>query len=250
MSAIVELQSVSLSYPIYSVRAQSLRNAIANLAVGGRILKDGHDIIHVSALNNVSFKLNDGDRLGIIGHNGAGKTTLLKVIAGVYEPDRGIVVCDGNISSMIDTNLGLDYALTGRENLINMGRIRGHSTKQLIQKTDEIVEFTELGAYIDLPIKTYSAGMVTRLIFGVATSLDPDILLMDEWIGAGDKGFFEKATLRLNDILHRSRVIVLASHNWGLISGLCNKLLVLDSGYQVYFGDIKGWDEGNNRPVA
>ncbi|BBF81379.1 ABC transporter ATP-binding protein [Asticcacaulis excentricus] len=245
--SLVNLAGVELTYPIYSVRAQSLRNAIANLAVGGKLLKDGHDVVNVRALSHITFSLEDGDRLGIIGHNGAGKTTLLKVLAGVYEPDHGLVDVKGKVSSMIDVNLGLDAELTGRENVINMGRIRGFSTRQLLQKLPEIVEFTELGAFIDLPLKTYSAGMMTRLIFGVATSLDPEILLMDEWIGAGDKGFFDKATQRLNDIVTRAKVIILASHNWALISGLCNKLLVLDGGAQVYFGPLEGWDEQNNR---
>lgn len=246
---VIDLHGVELAYPIYSVRAQSLRNTIANLAVGGKLLRSGQDVIHVGALNGLSFSLQDGDRLGLIGHNGAGKTTLLKVLAGVYEPDRGKVEINGRISSMIDPGLGLDLELTGRENLINMGRIRGYTTKQIITKMADIVEFTDLGHFIDLPVKTYSAGMLTRLIFGVATSHDPEILLMDEWIGAGDKYFFDKATARLNDILTRSRVIVLASHNYALIQELCNKLLVLDGGRQVYFGDIKGWDEHNNRPV-
>jgi ABC-type polysaccharide/polyol phosphate transport system ATPase subunit len=247
--SVVELRDVELAYPVYSIRAQSIRNTLANLAVGGKLLKDGHDVIHVRALNSVSFSLNDGDRLGIIGHNGAGKTTLLKVLAGVYEPDRGMVKVNGRVASMIDINLGVDPELTGRENLINMGRIRGYTTKQIIALTPEIFEFTELGEFIDLPLKTYSSGMRTRLVFGVATSLDPEILLMDEWIGAGDKAFFEKANERLNSILHRSRVIVLASHNWNLIQRMCNKLLVLNAGEQVYFGDIKGWDEKNDRPL-
>jgi len=246
---VVDLRNVDLAYPVYSIRAQSLRNTIANLAVGGKLLRNGHDVIHVSALNGITFSLHDGDRLGLIGHNGAGKTTLLKVLAGVYEPDRGRVEINGRISSMIDVNLGLDSELTGRENLINMGRIRGYTTKQILAKMPDIIDFTDLGQFIDLPVKTYSAGMLTRLIFGVATSHDPEILLMDEWIGAGDKYFFDKATARLNDILTRSRVIVLASHNYSLIQELCNKLLVLDGGRQVYFGDINGWDEVNNRPV-
>jgi lipopolysaccharide transport system ATP-binding protein len=245
---IIELHGVNLSYPIYSIRAQSLRNTLANLAVGGKLLRDGKDIIHVGALNNVTFTLKDGDRLGLIGHNGAGKTTLLKVLAGVYEPDKGNIKVSGRISSMIDINLGVDPELTGRENLINMGRIRGYTTRQIQAKMADIIEFTDLGQFIDLPLKTYSAGMVTRLIFGVATSVDPDILLMDEWIGAGDKSFFDKATARLNDILTRSRVIVLASHNYGLIESMCNKLLVLDGGSQLYFGNIEGWDIPNNRP--
>lgn len=245
---IIELNSVSLAYPIYSIRAQSLRNTIADFAVGGKLLRDGKDVIHVGALNNISFTLHDGDRLGIVGHNGAGKTTLLKVLAGVYEPDKGRVDVNGRVSSMIDIGLGVDPTLTGRENVINMGRIRGYTTKQILAKMGDIVTFTDLGQFIDLPMKTYSAGMMTRLIFGVATSMDPEVLLMDEWIGAGDKSFIDKATARLNDVLTRARVIVLASHSWSLIHEMCNKLLVMDGGNQIYFGDINGWDEANNRP--
>lgn len=250
MSTIVELQHVELSYPIYSTKAQSLRNAIANIAVGGKLLRDGHDFVHVKALDRISFTLNEGDRLGIIGHNGAGKSTLLKVLAGVYEPDRGRVHIAGRISSMIDINLGLDFELTGRENLITMGRMRGFTLKQIHQKIPGIIEFSELGQFIDLPIKTYSAGMTTRLVFAVATSLEPDILLMDEWIGAGDASFFQKAVDRLNDILQRSRVIVLASHNQQLIRDVCNKLLVLDGGQQRYFGRTDEWDFQNQTKLT
>lgn len=248
MSAIIELNGVQLAYPIYSIRAQSLRNTIANLAVGGKLLKNGNDILYVKALDDVSFRLEEGDRLGIIGHNGAGKTTLLKVLAGVYEPDQGRVEVNGRISSMIDISLGLDWNLTGRENVMNMGRTRGYTSGQIIKLLPEIVEFSDLGHFIDLPIKTYSAGMTTRLVFAVATSLDPDILLMDEWIGAGDQAFFEKATERMNNILSRSRIMVLASHNYHLINTVCNKLLVMNAGQQVYFGDIAGWDPEKNKP--
>jgi ABC-type polysaccharide/polyol phosphate transport system ATPase subunit len=251
MSTTIDLQSVSLNYPIYSTRASSLRNTIANLAVGGRLLKDGRDLIHVNALSDINFALQEGDRLGLIGHNGAGKSTLLKVLAGIYEPDSGHISVNGRISSMIDIALGLDAELTGRENILNMGRMRGFTLKEVLRRIPDIVEFSDLGQFIELPIKTFSAGMTTRLVFAVATSLDPDILLMDEWIGAGDAGFVHKAVDRLNDILVRSRVIVLASHNHALIKEICNKLLVLDGGKQVFFGDIGEWDfEEYKRKVA
>jgi lipopolysaccharide transport system ATP-binding protein len=242
MSAIIRLHGVQLAYPIYSIRANSLRNAIANLAIGGKLLKDGKDIIHVRALENINFALNEGDRLGIIGHNGAGKTTLLKVIAGVYEPDKGLVEVNGRVSSMIDIGLGLDASLTGRDNILVMGRMRGVPTKEVLAKFPEIVEFSELGGYIDLPVKSYSAGMQARLVFAVATTLQPDVLLLDEWIGAGDASFHQKATNRMNDILSQSRVMVLATHNFGMIKDVCNKLLVLNGGNQDYFGDTGGWD--------
>lgn len=249
MSAIVELNNVDLSYPIYSMRASSLRNALANIAVGGRLLKDGQDIIHVNALSKVHFSLNVGDRLGIIGHNGAGKTTLLKVIAGIYEPDSGRVSVSGRISSMIDISLGLDHTLTGRENLIRMGRLRGHSSAQVNRLIPEITEFSELGAYIDLPVKTYSSGMMMRLVFALATTLEPDILLLDEWLSAGDADFHEKAVARMNSILERARALILASHDFGMVQAICNKLLVLDGGAQVYFGDLAGWNFATHSPV-
>jgi ABC-type polysaccharide/polyol phosphate transport system ATPase subunit len=250
MSPVIDLKSVDLSYPIYSTRAKSLRNAIANIAVGGSLLKDGRDVVHVKALNQVSFTLNEGDRLGLVGHNGAGKSTLLKVLAGVYEPDRGLLQIRGRISSMIDISLGLDFDLTGRENIITMGRMRGFPVKEVLAKIPAIIDFSDLGQFIDLPIKTYSAGMTTRLVFAVATSLDPDILLMDEWIGAGDANFFQKAVDRMDEIVTRARVIVLASHNFELIRRVCNKLLVLDGGKQVYFGNTDAWDIETQKPRA
>jgi ABC-type polysaccharide/polyol phosphate transport system ATPase subunit len=250
MSALIELKSVDLAYPIYSVRAQSLRNTIANIAVGGQLLKNGKDVVHVKALNGISLTLHEGDRLGLVGHNGAGKTTLLKVLAGVYEPDRGSVSVKGRVSSMIDIGLGLDWNLTGHENVMNMGRIRGFTTKQILNQIPAIVEFSDLGQFIDLPIKTYSAGMVARLVFAVATSLEPDILVMDEWMGAGDAAFFEKATQRMNDILQKSRIMVLASHNNGLLKSVCNKILVLKAGSQTFFGNIEDWDFEAHAPKS
>jgi len=242
MSNIISVSGVELSYPVYSIRAHSLRNTLANLAIGGKLLKDGQDVIHVKALDHVSFSLDEGDRLGIIGHNGAGKTTLLKVLAGVFEPDRGRVEVKGRISSMIDISRGLDGDLTGRENMIAMGRLRGYTTKQILAKADEIIEFSELGAYIDLPVKTYSAGMMARLVFAVATNWDPDVLLLDEWIGAGDAAFQDKAKARMSSILERSRVLVLATHAVSLVHAVCNKLLVLDGGKQVYFGKVEDYE--------
>lgn len=238
---IVSLSSIELSYPIYSMKAHSLRNTLVNMAVGGSLLKDGRDVIHVRALDKVNFELYQGDRLGIIGHNGAGKTTLLKVLAGIFEPDRGHMQINGRVTSMIDVNIGLDSSLTGRENIMAMGRMRGYHTKQIIAKIPEITEFSELGSYIELPVKTYSAGMLSRLVFAVATSLDPDVLLLDEWIGAGDAAFHEKAAQRMTDILERARVLVLATHNIHLLTQVCNKVLVLDGGKQAFFGSTEDW---------
>lgn len=248
--SIISLNSVELSYPIYSIRASSLRNTIANLAVGGKLLKDGQDIIRIKALDGISFSLHEGDRMGIIGHNGAGKTTLLKVLAGIYEPDKGRIEINGRISSMIDVNLGLDHAMTGRENLINMGRMRGFSAKDISEKIPEIMEFSELGAYLDIPVKAYSSGMAVRLVFALATTLEPDILLLDEWMSAGDAGFSAKAKTRMDDILEKSRILVLASHSIPLIQQQCNKLLVLNNGSQTYFGNVSDYDFSQLPPAV
>ncbi len=248
MKPIIEVKNVELNYPVYSVKAQSIRNAIMNIAIGGKFLKQGQDVVIVRALTNLSFELYDGDRLGIMGHNGAGKTTLLKTLAGVYEPEQGTIKVDGRIISMIDIGLGLDMDLTGEENVISIGRIRGMTTGQIKSKMDEILEFTELGNFIDMPMRTYSAGMLSRLVFGVATCVPGDVILMDEWIGAGDHSFHEKANARLNGILDYAKIIVIASHNVGLIRAHCNKVLILEHGETKYFGGIDGWDFENQQP--
>lgn len=242
MNKLIELNSVELTYPVYSVKAQSLRNALANLSVGGRLLKSGSDILYIQALIGLTFSVDVGDRVGIIGHNGAGKTTLLKLIAGIYEPTSGRIAVNGKISSMIDFTMGFDANMTGRENIVHIGRMRGLSTKFIQSKMDEIIEFSELGTFIDMPVKIFSSGMQSRLIFSVVTTLDPDIMLLDEWLSAGDADFVTKAQARINQLLDKSRCLILASHSFELIKSVCNKLLVLDGGKQAYYGPIEGWN--------
>jgi lipopolysaccharide transport system ATP-binding protein len=211
------------------------------MAVGGRLMRNAQDVIQVSALDKVSFTVNEGDRLGVMGHNGSGKTTLLKVLAGVYEPTSGRLDIHGRISSMIDISFGLDTEATGIENIVRMGRLRGMTGKQIKAKLDEIVDFSEIGSFVSLPMKTYSAGMQMRLVFSVATSFEPEILLLDEWLGAGDIGFLEKAKARMNSLVEKSRALVLASHSIDLIGAVCNKLLVMNSGQVEYFGPTKAY---------
>ncbi|WP_140984193.1 ABC transporter ATP-binding protein [Asticcacaulis tiandongensis] len=242
MTPLIELKSVDLVYPVYSVRAQSLRNVIANLTVGGKLLRDGSDIIHIQALKQINFSLEENDRLGVIGHNGAGKTTLLKVVAGIYEPTRGSININGNISSMIDVSMGLDPNMTGRENIVHIGKMRGLSTKHILDNMEEIISFSDLGTYIDMPVKIFSSGMQSRLVFAVVTTLNPDILLLDEWLSAGDAAFIDKAKKRIDSLVDKARGLVLASHSTSLIEATCNKLLVLNGGEQVYFGDVNKWD--------
>ena len=237
---LITLDHVHLSYQIYTIRAQSLRNAMMNLAVGGRLLRDSRDIIHVNALEGISFSLEEGDRLGIMGHNGSGKTTLLKVVAGIYEPTHGTMTARGRLSSMLDIGLGLDQEGTGIANIWQFARMRGLGAKQIKAAIPGIVEFSDLGAYINLPLKTYSSGMSMRLLFAIATSFDPDILILDEWLGAGDEHFVDKAKSRMASFVGRSRAVVIASHNRTLVEAVCNKLLILQHGRMAYFGPLEG----------
>jgi ABC-type polysaccharide/polyol phosphate transport system ATPase subunit len=191
----------------------------------------------VVALSGVDFELNAGDRLGLVGPNGSGKTTLLKVLYGVFEPTTGAVYVDGRVDALFNVSLGFRKEATGRRNIVLRALINGWSENQINERIDEIIEFSELGDFIDLPLKAYSQGMATRLAFAVATSLDPEILLMDEWIGAGDAKFQEKAGQRMADLANRAGIIVLASHNHDLIRRNCNKVLELELGHVSKFYD-------------
>lgn len=205
--------------------------------VGGRVAKQRRLTRgYVQALEGVSFELSAGDRLGIVGHNGAGKSTLLKVLYGIYPPSSGSVEATGRIDALFNIRLGFRREATGRRNIILRGLINGWTKRDTEARMDEIIDFAELGDFIDLPLKAYSAGMAARLAFGIATTLEPEILLMDEWIGAGDKSFQGKSRERMAAIAKRAGIIVLASHNMSLLKANCNKVLKLESGNNVYFG--------------
>lgn len=185
---------------------------------------------YVKALTDVSFALEAGDRLGLVGANGAGKTTLLKVLYGIYSPTSGSVAVDGRVDALFNINLGFRREATGRRNIVLRGLINGWTERDIGARMDDIIAFSELGDFIDLPYKTYSQGMAARLAFAVATSCEPQILLMDEWIGAGDTKFQEKAHLRMQDLAERAGIIVLASHNHTILKRTCNKILEMENG--------------------
>ncbi len=189
----------------------------------------GHSRL-ISALDGVSFELQAGDRLGLIGPNGSGKTTLLKVLYGIYPPTSGTVTVDGRIDALFNINLGFCQEATGRRNIVLRGLINRWSNKEIEDRMEEVIAFSELGAFIDLPLKTYSSGMAARLAFSIATSFEPEILLMDEWIGAGDAAFHKKARLRMAELTEKAGIIVLASHNHALLKKTCGKILELESG--------------------
>jgi ABC-type polysaccharide/polyol phosphate transport system ATPase subunit len=236
--ATIIVDSVGLDFPIYGMQ-RSIRRALFQNAAGGFIKKDlQHRHVTVTALSGVTFQLNDGDRLGLIGHNGAGKSSLLKVLAGVYHPTRGQVWVDGKITSLFELALGVDSDDTGYETVVTAGMLLGMTQAEIESKIPEIERFSELGEYLSLPVRTYSMGMTTRLGFSLATALEPEILLIDEGIGAGDARFTERASKRLHELAKQSAIMVLASHTDDLIRTICNKAALLNSGRIMTIGPV------------
>jgi len=232
----VELNGVSVEYPIPHLQNRSFIGAVRNAAVGGAILSGKS--IYVRALDGVTFTLNDGDRLGLLGRNGAGKTTLLQTMAGILPPVAGKIRVEGRISPLISMMLGLDNEATGYENIRIRGRLMGFTEDQIENIMDDIAEFTELDEYLYLPLKTYSSGMRMRLTFAASTAFNPEILLLDEWLGTGDIEFRNKAAKRLRELIERSGIFVFASHSRDLHKRISNKGIVLEKGRIEFFGDI------------
>lgn len=236
--AFLRLRNVSVEFPIYQGSSRSLKKALLATSTRGNLARDGLDRITVRALKDISFDLSNGDRLALIGANGAGKTTLLKVLAGVFEPSDGIFAAAGNVSSLLDTGVGLQGDATGHENIILRGMFMGIRPREMRRMAKEIGEFTELGDYLDMPVRTYSAGMMIRLAFAISTCVRPEILIMDEWLTAGDAHFLEKAQQRIEGFVRNSSILVLASHSMGLVAQWCNRGLLLDRGRIVTLGPI------------
>jgi len=234
----LRLRNVSVEFPIYSGGSRSLKKLLFNTTTHGNLARDARDRITVQALTGVSLDIEHGDRLAIIGANGAGKSTLLKVLAGIYDPTHGRVRASGRISALLTASVGLNPDATGRENIINRAMYMDVRPRDMRDRIDEIAEFTELGYYLDMPVRTYSAGMMIRLCFAVATSLEPEILLMDEWLGAGDAAFLAKARRRMEAFVANSSIMVLASHSMPLLEEWCNRAILLDQGRVVCAGDV------------
>jgi len=236
----VKCSNVDLIFPIYSNKDRSLKNNIINsLSPGGFLKKNkrGHILVH--ALKNINFDLYEGDKLGIVGPNGSGKTSLLRALNGIYPPTNGSISVSGRVGSLIDISTGIDEELSGIENLNFRGLLMGLSRGEIESKIDEIINFSGLGDFINLPVKTYSSGMKLRLSFAISTSINPEILILDEWLSVGDKDFSMASEERLLELLKNTNILIMASHSIDLIKRICNKVLVLNKGHIDFFGPIE-----------
>jgi lipopolysaccharide transport system ATP-binding protein len=234
----ISVSNVVVDFPLYGTSTRSLKSTFLNAATGGRIARDVSKRVVIRALNGISFELHEKDRVGIVGHNGSGKTTLLRVLVGAYEPVTGSVTTVGRVASMLSITVGMDMEATGYENIFLRAAIMGMKPKDTASLADEICEFSGLGEYIHMPMRTYSSGMSMRLAFAISTSVAADIIVMDEWLSAGDHAFAEKAHSRLENLVDQAKILVLASHDEQLIRRNCNKVLHLDHGDLVKFAPL------------
>ncbi|HEX4765550.1 MAG TPA: ABC transporter ATP-binding protein [Lichenihabitans sp.] len=240
--ASIELVNASVDIPIYNSRGRSLKTTLLR-RVGGQVETSSRDVVTVKALRDISLSLAPGDRIALIGHNGAGKSTLLRVFSGSYEPSSGHAEVQGSVSSLIDMMMGMDPELTGADNIILRGVFVGMSLKEARMAIPEIAEFSELGPYLHLPMRTYSSGMLMRLAFAISTTRFPEILLFDEMISFGDLSFASKAKARVNAMLGKASILALASHDLGSLKTYCNRAILLRQGEIISSGSVQDvWD--------
>ncbi|AEF38608.1 galactan export ABC transporter ATP-binding subunit Wzt/RfbE [Hoyosella subflava] len=234
----IDTAHACVDFPIFDAKTRSLKKAFLGKA-GGSIGRTNSNVVVVEALRDVTMSLREGDRVGLVGHNGAGKSTLLRLLAGIYEPTRGKARIQGRVAPIFDLGVGMDPEISGYENIIIRGLFLGMTRKQMMQRMDDIAEFTELGDYLDMPLRTYSTGMRVRVAMGVVTSIEPEILLLDEGIGAVDADFMRKARKRLQELVSRSGILVFASHSDEFLAQLCDTAMWIDHGTVRERGMIK-----------
>jgi len=230
----ITLNNVSLTYPIFDSKT-----AASSPEGAGRIEKRKHGGLGLKALDQVSLSIEQGDRVGLIGRNGSGKSTLLRMIAGIYTPDEGDIRVNGQTAGLFEVGLGMRVEATGRRNIILRALMEGDSRAEAETRVQAIADFVELRDFLDLPVRTYSQGMMMRLAFALTTSFGADIALLDEWIGAGDKNFRVKAEARMQDIVDKAGIVVLASHSPDLIMKHCRHAIWLDQGAVKMSGDVE-----------
>jgi lipopolysaccharide transport system ATP-binding protein len=229
--AVICARNLVTEFPIYGMTGnRSFKKSLINIATGGVLAKDASNRVSVRAIDDLSFEFHEGDRVGLIGHNGSGKSTLLQVLAGIYEPTSGELEVSGKVTSMLGITLGMDGEVTGLDNIYLRGRLMGLNKKQIDGLVDDIADFAGIGDYLHLPMRTYSSGMSMRLAFAIATSVEADIILMDEWLSVGDADFVSKAKVRLTDLVGRARLVIIASHDHAMIADQCNIILTLEHG--------------------
>jgi len=228
----IHVRSASVDFPIFDAKSRSLKKAMLGV-VGGRIGANTSRVVVVQALRDINLDLQHGARVALIGHNGAGKSTLLRLLSGIYEPTGGSAQVEGRVAPVFDLAVGMDPEISGYDNIMVRGLFLGMTREQMEARVDDIAEFTELGDYLTMPIRTYSSGMRVRLALGVVTSIDPEILLLDEGIGAVDADFMRKARARLTDLVSRAGLLVFASHSNDLLRDLC------DTGVWLEHGEIR-----------
>lgn len=229
MSAEIILNNVSLKLPVYGAKSSSFKNTLASSLTGGKLGKDTK-VTTIEALKKISIHLKNGDKLGVYGHNGAGKSTILRLLAGVYAPTSGTYKRVGTLNSLIDPSMGIEPDATGAENVKMRGVILGLSKNKISELLKDVTEFSGLGGYINLPVRTYSSGMQMRLAFAMSTAIKSDILLMDEWLSVGDIDFQRKAEKRMRSMLSNVGILILVSHSHELLRAECNKFLHLEHG--------------------
>ena len=230
-------EAVSIEFPLYHIGARSLKKRI--LASSPlRLRQDESSRIVVAALRDLDFHIKAGERVALVGHNGAGKTTLLRTLAGVYEPVAGRLEVAGTIGALIDPSAGMDPNATGRENIILRGLFRGLDEAESGVLAEEVGAFSGLAEFLDVPVRTYSAGMSVRLSFAMATVMDPEVLLMDEWFMAGDADFLDRARAKIEGLVTKAEVMVLATHDMAIVRQWCTRAIKLDAGCIVADGTV------------
>lgn len=235
----IKFNQVGVSIPIFNANGRSLTSRLLEVATGGRLDADPKGKVSVQALSEISFEFFPGDKVALLGHNGAGKSTLLRAIGGVYKPTTGNAEISGKTASLIDINLGINPEATGEENIYIRGALLGFSKAELSEKYAEIVDFSELGDFIKMPVRTYSSGMQLRLAFAISTIVRPEILIMDEWLSVGDESFQVKAEARLQSVVEHSDILVIATHSRELVERVCNKVIWLEHGQVKMQGNTK-----------
>lgn len=231
----ISISNLTVEFAIFGTSARSLKKSIIATATGGKVMADVHDVVVVRAIDGLDLEIRHGDRVGLMGHNGSGKSTLLRVLSGIYKPTAGRIEIEGRVGALLDPGAGMDMEATGYENIYLRGHLLGMSTREINTKLDDIANFSELGDFLSLPMKTYSAGMAARLAFAISTAPETDILLVDEGIGAGDAEFQKKAEERIEKLFEETSIVLIASHSEELLARFCNRRIRMEHGQLVQF---------------